>query len=183
MVAAVLLAAGSGTRFEGEVHKLLAPIGDETVLARALDAVCGSGLPVFVVTGAVDLHDFLPDDVTEVPNPDWHRGQATSVRAGIAAASAAGHDAVVVGLADQPFVTSDAWRAVADADAVIAVATYDGERGNPVKLHSSVWEELPDEGDEVGRVVMRSRPDLVLPIPCAGAASDIDTLEDLHRWT
>lgn len=183
MVAAVLLAAGSGTRFEGEVHKLLAPLGESTVLEHALEAVRGSGLDVFVVTGAVDLDGFLSPDVTEVPNPKWHGGQATSVHAGIAAAAAAGHDAVVVGLADQPFVTSEAWRTVADADGIIAVATYDGERGNPVKLHASVWDRLPVRGDEVGRALMRSRPDLVLPIPCAGAASDIDTLEDLHRWT
>lgn len=183
MVAAVLLAAGSGTRFEGEVHKLLAPLGESTVLEHALDAVRGSGLEVFVVTGAVDLDGFLPAGVTEVPNPDWHLGQATSVRAGIAAAAEAGHDAVVVGLADQPFVTSDAWTAVAEADGIIAVATYHGERGNPVKLHESIWDQLPVRGDEVGRALMRGRPDLVLPIPCAGAASDIDTLEDLHRWT
>ena len=183
MVAAVLLAAGAGSRFEGSTPKLLAPLEGRPLLTHAIDAAIASGLPVYVVTGAVDLARHLPDDVIEVHNPDWDAGQATSVHAGIAAASAAGHDAVVVGLADQPFVTPDAWRAVADADAVIAVATYDGERGNPVKLHSSVWSGLPETGDEVGRALMRSRPDLVLPIPCAGAASDIDTLEDLHRWT
>lgn len=183
MVAAVLLAAGSGSRFDGETHKLLAPLRGSTVLAHALDAVRASGLEVYVVTGAVDLADHVGDDVTIVHNEAWAEGQASSVHVGVAAAAADGHDAVVVGLGDQPFVTEEAWRAVAASDAAIAVATYDGRRGNPVRLHSSVWDLLPTSGDEVGRAVMRSRPDLVRPIPCAGDASDIDTLEDLHRWT
>lgn len=183
MVAAILLAAGSGSRFTGETPKLRAPLGDRPVLTHALDAVRASGLPVYVVTGAVDVDDLLPDDVTVVHNESWVDGQAVSVRAGITAAAADGHRAVVVGLGDQPFVTAEAWRAVAETDADLAVATYDGERGNPVRLSSAVWDLLPPFGDEVGRAVMRSRPDLVRPVPCAGHASDIDTLEDLHRWS
>lgn len=183
MVAAVVLAAGSGSRFDGDTHKLLAPLRGTTVLGHALAAVRSSGLDVFVVTGDLDLGDQLPDDVTAVQNPDWKAGQATSVHAGIDAARAAGHDAVVVGLGDQPFVTAEAWRAVAIADAPIAVATYDGRRGHPVRLGASVWDLLPTTGDEVGRALMEGRPDLVRPIPCAGDPTDIDTLEDLHRWT
>lgn len=183
MTAAILLAAGRGSRFEGETPKLLAPLRGRTVLEHALDAVRASGLPVYVVTGAVDVDEVLPDDVTVVHNESWADGQAVSVRAGITAAEVDGHDAVVVGLGDQPFVMAQAWRDVAGADAPIAVATYDGERGNPVKLSSAVWDLLPAFGDEVGRAVMASRPDLVRPVPCAGDASDIDTLEDLHRWT
>ncbi len=183
MVAAVLLAAGSGSRFEGETHKLLAPLGDGTVFSHALAAVCASGFDVYVVTGAVDVTDLVGPDVRVVHNAAWADGQATSVHAGIAAARADGHDAVVVGLADQPFISGEAWRRVGGSDAQIAVATYDGRRGNPVRLAASVWDLLPTSGDEVGRALMRSRPDLVRPIPCAGDASDIDTLEDLHRWT
>lgn len=183
MTAAVLLAAGEGSRFEGDTPKLLAPLRGRTVLEHALDAARGSGLDVYVVTGAIDVADALTDDVTVVHNESWADGQAVSVRAGITAADADGHDAVVVGLGDQPFVTADAWRAVADADAPIAVATYEGTRGNPVRLSSEVWALLPAFGDEVGRAVIRDRPDLVRPVPCAGDASDIDTLEDLHRWS
>lgn len=183
MVAAVLLAAGSGSRFDGDTHKLLAPLRGTTVIAHALAAVCASGLDSYVVTGAVELDAVLPPDVAVVHNADWADGQATSVRAAIERVTTDGHDAVVVGLGDQPFVTADAWRAVADTDAPIAVATYDGRRGHPVRLAASVWDLLPTTGDEVGRAVMQGRPDLVRPIPCAGDSTDIDTLEDLHRWT
>ena len=183
MVAAVLLAAGGGSRFEGATHKLLAELQGRPVLAHAVDAALASGLELHVVTGAVDTVDLLPAEATVVHNPHWAEGQATSVRAGIASAQAAGHDAVVVGLADQPFVTADAWRLVAAARAPIAVATYEGRRGHPVRLAAEVWSLLPVAGDEVGRAVMRTRPELVTEIRCDGRPSDIDTVEDLRRWS
>ena len=154
------------------------------LVAHALDAACASGLDVYVVTGAVDVDRPAPGRrVTVVHNPHWADGQAVSVRAGIAAADADGHDAVVVGLGDQPFVTAETWRAVAAADADIAVATYDGARGNPVRLAAGLGRCCHPSGDEVGRALMRNRPELVTEIPCDGDPADIDTLEDLHRWT
>ena len=183
MVAAVLLAAGGGSRFEGTSHKLLAELRGRPVLAHAVDAVVASGLDVIVVTGAVEVGDLLPDGITMVHNPSWSDGQAVSVRAGIVAAEAAGHDAIVVGLGDQPFVTPSAWGRVASSSAPIAVATYDGVRGHPVRLAAEIWPLLPSFGDEVGRALMRNRPHLVAEIRCEGSASDIDTLEDLHRWS
>lgn len=189
MVLAVLLAAGGGSRFEGDTHKLLAPLDGRPVLAHAIDALVASGLEAIVVTGAVDVDHLVPDEVATVPNPGWDAGQATSVRAGIDQARRRGHDAVVVGLGDQPFVTGAAWQAVAAAEAALAVATYDGRRGHPVRLGRDVWDLLPGDGDEVGRAVMRARPQLVMEIPCdaghtrADRTADIDTLEDLRRWS
>lgn len=183
MVAAVLLAAGGGSRFEGETHKLLAPLRGRPVLAHALEVAGASGLPLFVVTGAVDVGPLLPADAVAVANDRWAEGQATSVRAGIAAAEASGHDAVVVGLGDQPFVTAEAWRRVAASPSPIAVATYDGRRGHPVRLARPVWPLLPAVGDEVGRALMRNRPELVTEIRCDGTSTDIDTVEDLRRWS
>src|SRR3954468_19414388 len=190
---AVLLAAGGGTRFEGATHKLLAPVRGRPLAQHALDAVLAAGFArVVVVTGAVDVGELIEGrSVTQVVNERWADGIATSVQVGVAAARSADCDAVVVGLADQPGVTADAWRAVAATDATsIAVATYDGRRGNPVRLAAEVWPLLPDDGDEGARVLMRDRPELVTEVPCSGSAFDIDTVQDLHqlgdelsRWT
>ncbi len=184
----VLLAAGAGTRFAGTDHKLLAKILDgdsRTVIERSLaNALAADIGPVVVVTGAVA--DVVParltDAVTIRHNPRWADGQITSLRSGIDAARGLGATSVVVGLADQPFIEPAAWRAVAEHAGPIAVATYDGQRANPVRLDAEVWELLPVTGDEGARTLMRVRPDLVSEVACTGSPADIDTTEDLRRW-
>ena len=182
-VAVLLLAAGGGSRFLGDSHKLLAPIEGRPLHAHALDTAVVSGVgPVLVVTGAVALE--LPAGVVEVANPSWEGGIATSLQAGVDAARRAGHDAVVVGLADQPGVLVEAWRLVAGAaGAPIAVATYAGRRGNPVRLAAEVWDQLPRTGDEGARSLMHRCPELVVEVPCPGSPDDVDTVEDLRRWS
>ena len=178
-----MLAAGGGTRFEGDAHKLLAPFRGRPVVAHAVEAAIEAGLDeVVVVTGAVDLRGVLPPGVHVAHNPDWGDGQAGSLRVGIEAADSLGCDAVVVGLGDQPLVGSGPWRAVAAAPAAIAPASYGGRRRNPVRLAREVWSLLPSEGDEGARALMRVRSDLVGEVPCEGEPADIDTVEDLERW-
>lgn len=182
-IAAVLLAAGAGSRFDGSEHKLLAELNGRPVVSWALDAVIEAGFnEVIVVTGAVDLGALVPEGVTVVHADRWADGQALTLKAGLEAADAAGHRAVVVGLADQPFVPPSAWRSVGASRGAIVAATFDGERRPPVKLERTVWHLLPDEGDAGARDLIRARPDLVSEVPCSGTAADIDTTEDLARW-
>lgn len=185
-IVAVLLAAGGGSRFTGVTHKLLATLDGTSVAHRAIDHVVGSGVgTVVVVTGAVDLGE-LPVSVTSVHNSRWHEGQATSLALGLSVAAELGADAAILGLADQPFVPADAWRLVAAAapEHQIVVASYDGRRGpHPVRLHRSLWAMLPRTGDDGARTLIREHPALVHEVPCPGSAADIDTVEDLHRWT
>jgi CTP:molybdopterin cytidylyltransferase MocA len=187
---AVVLAAGEGTRFEGAAHKLVSAFRGRPVVVWAVEAAIASGLATVVVEGAVGLATTLDDaglrdHVTLVRNERWVQGQAGSLTRGVEAAGTAGADAVVVGLGDQPMVEAEAWRLVAASDRTfpIAVATYDGERRNPVRLDRAVWDLLPSEGDEGARSLIRRRPDLVMEVPCPGQPADIDTVEDLRRWS
>jgi CTP:molybdopterin cytidylyltransferase MocA len=182
--AAVVLAAGGSTRFHGEDHKLLAPFRDRALVAWAVEHALEAGADeTIVVTGAVDLRDVLPAAVTVVENPDWQVGQAVSLQVATSWADRRGHDAVVVGLGDQPLIPPGAWRAVAACDAPIAVAVYGGARRHPVRLARPVWPLLPFDGDAGARVLMARRPDLVVEVACEGEPVDIDTVEDLARWS
>lgn len=188
-VAGVVLAAGAGTRFRssgGSGPKPLAVVGGEALVDRVLAAVAAAGLDEAVlVDGSTDLSDRAGGGVTVLHNDRWAEGIATSLQVALAHARARGHDAVVVGLADQPGVTAAAWRALADAPALppIAVATYGGRRANPVRLAAPVWHLLPTGGDEGARSLMRERPHLVREVPCSGEPWDVDTMEDLERWS
>ncbi|MCY4194959.1 MAG: nucleotidyltransferase family protein [bacterium] len=183
-VAAVVLAAGAGTRFGGETHKLRAPFRDKTVVRHALDAAMAANLDgVYVVTGAVELLDLVPDGVVLVQNHSWALGQATSLRVGVFAAEHDGHDAVVVGLGDQPLVGAESWRAVAEAQGDLVTALYRGRRSPPVKLGAAVWPLLPTSGDAGARMVMRMRPEQVVEVSCSGEPVDFDTVEDLAAWS
>lgn len=181
-VAAIVLAAGEGSRFGGDTHKLLADLKGRPLVSWAVEHALESGLDdTYVVVGGIDLIDVLPDGVTIVENHSWADGQALSLRAGVAAAESDGHTAVVVGLGDQPLISAESWRAVADAEGVIVTAAFGGHRSPPVKLDEQVWPLLPLEGDEGARSLLRSRPELVAEISCEGSAFDVDTLADLDR--
>ena len=93
--------------------------------------------------------------------------------------------AVCVGLADQPRTGPEAYRRLAaahEAGAQLAVATYDGRRGNPVLLARSLWPQAMElRGDAGARQLMDRVP--VTDVPCDGTGhpDDVDTLEDLGR--
>lgn len=188
-VAGVVLAAGEGARFAatgGTAPKPLAVVRGRALVDHVLATVAAAGLDaVALVDGSTDLSDRGGAGCTVLHNLGWAAGIATSLQVAVAWARAAGHDAIVVGLADQPGVTADAWRAVAAApsEPPVAVATYGGRRGNPVRLGAAVWPLLPTTGDEGGRALMRGRPELVGEVPCSGEPWDIDTVEDLERWS
>ncbi len=183
-IAAVVLAAGFGSRYEGETHKLVAPFRGKPVVRWALDAALDAGFAdVYCITGAVDLTDVVPEGVTVVENHNYADGQASSLNTATAVAGADGHDAIVVGLGDMPLVPSSAWKAVADAPGQLVTATFSGRRSPPVKIGEEMWSLLPLSGDEGARSLMRMRPDVVNEVACEGELIDIDTRGDLSRWS
>lgn len=205
MIVAVVLAAGAGSRFDGPVHKLLAPVDGVPVVRRAVDAAVAAGIgPVVVVTGPTPLDGALAEPVaaggvTLVDNPAAAAGQAGSLQAGVRAAADLGASAVVVGLGDMPWVGPEPWRAVAGApgdddgaaDEVVVVAGYrvpgGGATGSgdllprpPVRIPRARWADLPTDGDEGARVLLRARPELVRVVAVDGDPGDVDTRPDLR---
>lgn len=185
-IAAVVLGAGSGSRYEGDTHKLLAPFRGKPVVRWAVEAALEARFEVvYVIMGAVDITEALPDhkSIVVVENHNYADGQATSLRTGAAVAAADGHSALVVGLGDMPLVPSSAWCAVGAAPGDLVTATYSGRRLPPVKISEELWPALPLSGDEGARSLIRMRSDLVTEVACEGNPIDIDTRGDLSRWS
>ena len=181
-IAAVLLAAGAGTRFDGPADKLRADVLGTPVLRRSVEAVLSAGYDeVIVVVGNDPFEDVLPDSVTVVECESWQEGQSHSLQAGVAAARERGHDAIVVGLGDQPLVGAGTWRALrSEASSPIVATTYAGQRRPPTRLNASVWGMLPETGDAGARDVLVNGPDLVTEVSSAGYSNDVDTKEALE---
>ena len=165
-IAAVVLAAGRGSRLHTDAPKPLVPYRGRPLVDWALDAARASGCrPLVLVVGndAAAVAARAPADVRVVTAPDWADGISASLRAALGALGPdPAVDAVCIGLADQPRVGAEAYRRLVTAGeegADIAVATYDGVRANPVLLCRSVWlEALALTGDEGARELMRRRP-------------------------
>jgi CTP:molybdopterin cytidylyltransferase MocA len=187
-ISAILLSAGSGSRFGG--GKLLAPYRGRPLIEASLANLAEAPIEETVAVVGDDAQRLRavcePYGVRVVENPDWRQGQSTSVRAGLLALGPEVRAAVVL-LADQPLVGPGAvGRLVAafEEGAEVAVATYGGRRRNPVLFSRAVWPLLEAElsGDEGARAVLRRHPDLVTEVPCDGVGdpADVDTAEDLR---
>lgn len=186
-VAGVILAAGLSSRM-GK-NKLLLELGGETVVRRAVRSALEAALdPVVVVLGheAGRVEDELAG-LSHVPllNPKYAEGVGTSLKAGVAAARAA--DALVVVLADMPFVTASMIATVVEqyraSGARLVVSRYGDVDAPPICYDRSLFDELIAEPGErcAKRVVRRHRGEAtVVPWPEA-TLRDIDLAEDYER--
>lgn len=189
-VTAVVLAAGSATRFGGA--KLLAPLRGRPVLQHVLDALTAAALArIVVVLGeraeGVEAAIAWPPGTERVRNPRPADGLASSLRIGVAAARGGGDPAaIVLALGDQPLLRPDVVRALlaaAEPDRSVVVPRYaDGSNPNPVVLRPAAY-PLVDEatGDRGLGPVLAAHPEVVLEVEVTGSNPDVDTRDDLDR--
>jgi len=183
-VAALVLAAGSGTRM-GPGNKVLRDVGGVPMLRRAVNAALASRCSsVRVVTGfgADEATACLAGlDVDFSHNPDFLTGMASSLRCGLAALPDDA-DAVVVLLADMPFIHGghiDRLIAAFDPQQPkIVVPMKAGRRGNPILWPRAFFAEMQAvEGDVGARDVLRRHADRIEAVAFDDDAifADVDT--------
>jgi len=193
-VAAILLAAGSASRFRaagGEASKLVATLAGKPLVRHAADAALASkARPIVVVTGYD--REAVEAALAGLPlrfahNADYARGLASSLKAGIAALPASAAAALVL-LGDMPAVTPaliDGLIAAFGARpaALAAAPSAQGRRGNPVLLSRGLFPAIAGlEGDEGARKLLAgAREGQVIEVEAARneATFDIDTPEAL----
>ena len=177
-VAGLVLAAGAGTRY-GQ-PKAPVVVDGERLVDRAVRVLSQGGCdPVLVVLGAwvgqVEGADIIVNDA-------WPEGMGSSLRTGLQAlAQGSEAEAVVVTLVDLPGLTADAVRRLVDCPSELAVATYAGERGHPVRIGRAHWADVMHvaQGDEGARRLLRGRDDVVsVEVGDVAAGYDIDVPAD-----
>lgn len=185
---AILLAAGRGRRFdpEGQVSKLHQELQDGVSVIEQSAQHLISVLPqCHIVTR--NANDWPPHFLTQFASaiticPDAGLGMAHSLVWGAQQLPPA-CDAVIIALADMPFVKSSTIKAIAAAlqnGAQIVVPVYQGQRGNPVGFAKSLFVELQQlQGDQGARALLKSHSVFEVDVDDAGILRDIDTPEDL----
>lgn len=187
--AAVVLAAGRGSRMKGE-HKLLAELHEKPVVRHAVEAALAStARPVIVVTGheSERVTEALKGlNVEIVHNPRHADGLSSSVKLGISVVPLDCVAAAIL-LADMPGVSprlidSLLFALNPERGRLIAVPTRNGQRGNPVAWSRRLFGELLGlEGDRGARHLIDTHREAVVEVPADddGIFLDIDTEEAL----
>lgn len=180
-VAGLILAAGQGSRFGSEI-KQLAGFRGRPLLAHAIATMRAAKLErLGVVLGhaAEAIRAAVDFEGTEIViAPDWHEGQAASLRAGLAALIGGPWPAaaVVVILGDQPLISSQAVERLIAArrpGRAAARASYEGRPGHPVLLERAAIEAAMSlTGDQGAGTLIRDLG--VTLVPCDGLGSDFD---------
>jgi molybdenum cofactor cytidylyltransferase len=185
----ILLAAGESRRMG--YPKPLLKLGSRTFIEILVSAMLPSVARLIVVVGAhagaVRGAISFDPRVAVVENPDYLRGQLSSIKAALTHVrpDAAG---VLIHLADHPMVRADTFAAVIDgyrrSGGRIAIARYQGRRGHPVLFARELFGELAAAPEDQGaRVVVAADPARVtyVDVEDAGVVTDLDTPEDLER--
>jgi molybdenum cofactor cytidylyltransferase len=171
--------------------KPLLQIAGQTFIERIAMSMLRVVPRLVIVLGAHSdrVRAAIPRDarIAIVENPNYARGQLSSLKVGLLAIQP---DAVaaLVHLGDHPMVKVETFQAIVDtyneAKKPIVVARHNGHRGHPVIFDRTTFTELESAPDEEGaRHVVNADPSRLAYIDLndPGINLDLDTPSDLAR--
>jgi molybdenum cofactor cytidylyltransferase len=195
MIPGIVLAGGKSSRMGRP--KALLPIGPnrETFLDRITRTLIAGGVDDVVIVIGADADairaavTFDTPRVRLIDNPDYERGQLTSLVAGLRTIDRPGVSAALVTLIDSPLISVDSVRQLIRArrerGAAIVRPAKDGRHGHPVIFGRELFDELRRADPAQGaKAVVHAHAAGIFEVPTddEGAYIDIDTREDYERW-
>lgn len=181
MTAALILAAGSGTRMGGPKAQLL--LAGQTLLQRAIEVAQAAGCDPVLAVVRVGAPASQAPPARLIPNPEAAEGMASSLRHGVAALPPEA-EAVLLLTVDQPAVDAallrDLLALAAREPRRPAACAYAGTLGIPAVLPRRLFPDLLAlRGDRGAKAILLREQAAALPFP--GGEADLDTPEDLAR--
>lgn len=174
MIAGLILAAGAGTRY-GQ-PKAPVEVDGERLIDRSVRLLRGVPCdPIVAVLGAWEGD--VPDAFTVI-NDDWESGMGSSLQVGLTyLLDETDATDVLITLVDLPGLTTAAMQRIAETDARIVQATFDGAPSHPVRIARAHWPGVCERvtGDTGARAFLRDRSDVVrVEIGDVADGSDMD---------
>ena len=172
MLAAVILSAGASSRMGRP--KALLPYREGTFLEHLIHATRHPRMGVTRVVlgaGAETIQTVAKlDPSLVVLNPDWEKGQLSSICAGIRSLIGIDTDGMVLCPVDHPLVSAGLVGELVDRfyseGKAIVVPSYKGRRGHPAIFSSALYAELlAAPMDQGARAVLWAHPGEVLEVP------------------
>jgi molybdenum cofactor cytidylyltransferase len=194
MIPGIVLAGGKSSRMG--TPKALLTIGSsgETFLERITGTLLNGGVDEVLVVVGADA-EVIRASARETPrvrilnNPDYEKGQLTSLLAALQRIDEGAVSGALVTLIDVPLVSADTVRRLIathqDHAGSIVRPVSKGRHGHPVIFPSRLFDELrrADLAQGAKAVVHAHKTDIVeVPVGDEGAFIDIDTREDYERW-
>jgi molybdenum cofactor cytidylyltransferase len=192
-IAAIILAAGSSSRFE-DGHKLLVEIDGQAIVAHVCSALAQSKVDdIILVTSEADgaiAKAAGSGRWRTIENPNAHEGLSTSLRAGLQNIDP-DSSGLLVALGDMPGITSRLVDTLLSSfnrcqgRAIVFPASPDGRRGHPIIWPKALFFELLTvTGDSGGKTILADHTNLWHPVAYedTGAFADIDTRADLEAF-
>ena len=193
MIPGIVLAGGRSSRMGRP--KALLPITspDDTFFDRVTRTLLDAGVEDVVVVVGADADAIRAavrprPGVRVVDNPDYARGQLTSLLAGLRAIDRDRATAALVTLIDVPLVSAATVRALIAAQrergAPVVRPVSKGRHGHPVIFARRLFGELERSDPAQGaKPIVRAHAAAMLEVPIddEGAFADIDTREDYER--
>lgn len=185
-IAIVILASGRSRRF-GTQDKLMADLLGQPMAMHSAKLAIAMQAHTIVATVAWDNEPlaelYSGMGIAVVNNSDADSGQGTSLALGVQHILDMPVHAVLVMLADMPFVTSGHLTSLMDClgDGDAAASTCEGVLMPPILFARSAFNTLAAlEGDKGGKAVLKTLPRIVEVEMSAHEATDIDTVEMLR---
>jgi molybdenum cofactor cytidylyltransferase len=193
VIPAIVLAAGRSSRM-GRAKAALPLDARDTFLSHIVRTFLAAEVDDVVVVVGHDaetiVNSFSESGLSArfVANPDYDRGQLSSLVAGLTFVDRPGVTAALVTLVDVPLVTAETVRAVVDryrkTHAPIVRPTSGVRHGHPLLIDRSLFGELRAADPAVGaKPIVRAHASAAGDIEIAdeGAFLDIDTEEEYRK--
>ncbi|MFB6186886.1 MAG: NTP transferase domain-containing protein, partial [Halobacteriaceae archaeon] len=117
MILGVLLAAGKGTRFDGD-NKLLANIDETTVVRKAARKLCQSEVRTTIAVLGFQAKR-VQEEIADLPlqvvtNSEYQKGQSTSMKHGVRYAKDTNAQSIMFALGDMPAIELSTYNRLID---------------------------------------------------------------------
>jgi molybdenum cofactor cytidylyltransferase len=186
MIAGLILAAGESSRMGAD--KALLTYRGRTFLETVFNVLREAGIERIVIVLGHRAERIEP--AVNLPraefifNPNYRRGQTSSLQAGLRALATPECEAVVLCLVDHPLVSPETIRRLTTAFqrslAPVVIPTHQDRRGHPVLIARSLFEELAGLDPDTGaNTVLRKHRQATqfVEVRDAGILVDVDDRE------